>query len=127
MLRNMGVCVKAVDDIVKGCVLGSLHRQIGCAAAAKDQYVHRNFLLDQSVLAVHLHAGRLDRKPRGITACKDADQLHVGIVADCLLNASAEVTITENSYSNSHVVFLRLYFVYNNTKEIYHASIYCDK
>ena len=113
MLRNMSVCVKAVDDIVKGCVLGSLYGQVCRAAAAKDQYIHRNFLLDQRILAVYFDAGCLDRKTRGITACKDTDQLHIRIVADRLLNASAKVSVTENSYSNSHVCFLRLYFVYN--------------
>ena len=103
MFRNVGVGVKAVDDIVESCIFGALDRQIGGAASAEDQYVHGNLLFHQRIFAVNTDAGRRDLDACGIAAGEYADQFHIGIAADCLLNASSQISVTENSNSDCHV------------------------
>ena len=111
VLRNVCVCIKTVDYIVKSCVFGTLDRQVRCAAAAEDQHVHRNFLLHKGVFPVNFDAGGLDLKSRGIAAGKHADEFHIGVAADRLLNASAKVSVTENSYSDCHVIVLHIFCI----------------
>ena len=39
------------------------------------------------------------------------DEFHIGVAADRLLNASAKVSVTENSYSDCHVIVLHIFCI----------------
>ena len=97
---DLGVRVKAVDDIVKGGVLGALHRQVRGAAAAEDHDVDPVCPLFCLIHSHHGDAGGADGQRRRVTAGEDCLQAHIGILADGALDAPGQITIANDTNVN---------------------------
>ena len=96
------VSIKAVYDVKERSECGSLLRKVCCRATAEyhnvyhsDEFFHVGYMADRSVLSVYF-------KCFWVAAGKDCNKLHIAVLANCKLNTTTEISISENSNFNAH-------------------------
>ena len=86
--------IKAVHNVVIRRIFGCLSRQIRRASAAENQYVDLILHMIQLRSCQHLYACGAYLHVFRISSGKYSDQLHILIMGDCALYASAQVAIS---------------------------------
>ena len=93
-LVEVCVGIKAVYNVVIRCIFWGLNRQIRRASAAKNQHVDLILHMLQLRSFQHLYACSAYLYVFRISSGKYSDQLHILIMGDCALYASAQVSVS---------------------------------
>ena len=102
VLRDVRVRVKAVDDVEILHIFRRLLRQVSGASAADDEHVDLVAPLRRFRRGDDLHVRRR-LHGRGIPPRENCRKLQIVIARDRRLDPSAQVTVTHNADSNTHL------------------------
>ncbi len=94
MLRNLLMCIKAVDHIKPLCIFRCLYRKVCSTASADDQHINLIFHFFGIIYRINFGSFCKNGHILRITACKYCHKLHIRIMFNGTLYSTAKISIT---------------------------------
>ena len=105
MVRNAGMCIKAIHHVEFLYILRRLFRQVRCTAAADNEDIDLILVSVDIVYGDDGNTGRFDADLCRVTAAEDRDKFHIRTVSKGQFNTTAQISVAHDGNSRFHIVY----------------------